>query len=71
MRRRSVAAFIGGMALVLCSVQFAAAQSFPNHPVKIVVGPSPDIFSRIVAERLQQVWGQAVSRETPMESRAR
>lgn len=60
MRRRSVAAFIGGMALVLCSVQFAAAQSFPNHPVKIVVGPSPDIFSRIVAERLQQVWGQAV-----------
>ena len=57
-----MAAFIGGIALALCSIQSAAAQaqSFPNHPVKIVVGPSPDIFSRIVAEHLQQVWGQAV-----------
>ena len=38
----------------------ALAQSFPNHPIKIIVGPSPDIFSRIVAEHLQQVWGQPV-----------
>ena len=62
MRNRSVAALLGGVALTLCSVQTAAAQAqnFPNHPVKIVVGPSPDIFSRIVAEHLQQVWGQPV-----------
>jgi tripartite-type tricarboxylate transporter receptor subunit TctC len=61
-RKRSVAAFIGGAALALCSMHCAAAQaqSFPNHPVKIIVGPSPDIFSRIVAEHLQQVWGQPV-----------
>jgi tripartite-type tricarboxylate transporter receptor subunit TctC len=61
-RKRSVAAVIGGVALALCSAQSAGAQAqnFPNHPVKIVVGPSPDIFSRIVAEHLQQVWGQAV-----------
>jgi len=60
--KRPVAAVIGGMALALCSIEFAAAQAqnFPNHPVKIVVGPSPDIFSRIVAEHLQQVWGQPV-----------
>ena len=38
----------------------AQAQSFPNHPIKIIVGPSPDIFSRIVAEQLQQTWGQPV-----------
>ena len=38
----------------------AQAQSFPNHPIKIIVGPSPDIFSRIVAEHLQQTWGQPV-----------
>ncbi|AMN39351.1 Bug family tripartite tricarboxylate transporter substrate binding protein [Rhodoplanes sp. Z2-YC6860] len=62
MRKRSAAAVIGGVALALCSVQSAGAQAqnFPNHPVKIVVGPSPDIFSRIVAEHLQQVWGQPV-----------
>ena len=38
----------------------AQAQNFPNHPIKIIVGPSPDIFSRIVAEHLQQTWGQPV-----------
>src|SRR4051794_30976396 len=45
-------AWLGGIALTLCSAQIAAAQAqnFPNHPVKIIVGPSPDIFSRIVAE---------------------
>ena len=61
-RTGSVAAWLGGVALMLCSVQIAAAQAqnFPNHPVKIIVGPSPDIFSRIVAEHLQQVWGQPV-----------
>ena len=39
---------------------FAQAQSYPNHPVKIIIGPSPDIFSRIVGEHLQQAWGQPV-----------
>jgi len=38
----------------------AQAQDFPNRPVKIVVGPSPDVFSRIVAEHLQEVWKQPV-----------
>ena len=36
------------------------APNFPNHPIKISSGPSPDIFSRIVAEHLQQTWGQPV-----------
>ena len=38
----------------------AAAETFPSRPIKIIVGPSPDVFSRIVAEHLQQAWGQPV-----------
>jgi tripartite-type tricarboxylate transporter receptor subunit TctC len=52
-----------GVALALtipASVAPARAQNFPNHPIKIIVGPSPDVFSRIVAEHLQQAWGQPV-----------
>src|SRR5215813_15462291 len=36
------------------------AQDFPNRPIKLVVGPSPDVFSRIIGEHLQQAWGQPV-----------
>jgi tripartite-type tricarboxylate transporter receptor subunit TctC len=39
---------------------WAQSQSFPSHPIKIIIGPSPDIFSRIVGERLQQSLGQPV-----------
>src|SRR4029077_16510899 len=38
----------------------AWAQGFPNRPIKIVVGPSPDVFARILGEHLQQAWGQPV-----------
>jgi tripartite-type tricarboxylate transporter receptor subunit TctC len=38
----------------------ARAQDFPTRPIRLIVGPSPDIFSRIIGEHLQQVWGQAV-----------
>jgi tripartite-type tricarboxylate transporter receptor subunit TctC len=57
-------ASIAGFALALIAVLLwsAAAQEadFPKHPIKIIVGPSPDVFSRIVAEHLQQAWGQPV-----------
>src|SRR5215472_2302735 len=36
------------------------AQDFPNRPIKLIVGPSPDVFSRIIGEHLQQAWGQPV-----------
>ena len=64
---------MGRLCLVLWTVAFACAltalpgglaapqaQNFPNHPIKIIIGPSPDIFSRIIAEHLQQAWGQPV-----------
>jgi tripartite-type tricarboxylate transporter receptor subunit TctC len=35
-------------------------QDFPNRPIKLIVGPSPDVFSRIIAEHLQHAWGQPV-----------
>jgi tripartite-type tricarboxylate transporter receptor subunit TctC len=53
-------------AIALCATiaasatTLAQAQDFPNRPVKIIVGPSPDVFSRIVAEHLQEAWKQPV-----------
>jgi tripartite-type tricarboxylate transporter receptor subunit TctC len=64
--RRRRPSWIGAAALALCATiatalpTLAQAQDFPNRPVKIVVGPSPDVFSRIVAEHLQEVWKQPV-----------
>jgi tripartite-type tricarboxylate transporter receptor subunit TctC len=46
--------------LVLGAAAWAQSTSYPSHPVKILIGPSPDIFSRIVGEHLQQAWGQPV-----------
>jgi len=54
--------WIVALALTIVPVNIATAQAsnFPNHTIKIIVGPSPDVFSRIVAEHLQQAWGQPV-----------
>src|SRR6266851_4106295 len=60
--RRSVLAIytILGWLAVSTFQDTARAETFPSRPIKLIVGPSPDIFSRIVAEHLQQVWGQPV-----------
>jgi tripartite-type tricarboxylate transporter receptor subunit TctC len=57
-----VCGLISAWALTSALPGFAAdpAQNFPDRPIKIIVGPSPDVFSRIVAARLQQVFGQPV-----------
>src|SRR3954463_7083605 len=45
----------------------AQAQAYPNKPVQLIVAFTPgsavDIVSRIVAERLSQMWGQPVVSE--------
>src|SRR5258705_13130586 len=59
--RRSLLAIGAGFLLTIVD---ARAESFPNGPVKIVtsVGPgaTPDIISRLVADKLTQLWGQQV-----------
>jgi len=54
--------WVVALALTIVPVNIATAQAsnFPHHTIKIIVGPSPDVFSRIVAEHLQQAWGQPV-----------
>src|ERR1700739_628480 len=47
---------------VLLAAQTASAQSsYPNHPVKILVGftpgTAPDLAARILADRFAEVWG--------------
>jgi tripartite-type tricarboxylate transporter receptor subunit TctC len=57
------AAWLVAVTLTLLSaIDGAAAQTqeFPTRPIKIIVGPSPDVFSRIVAEHLKDAWGQPV-----------
>ncbi len=48
------------LALLWTAIAAAQAQDFPNHPIRIIVGPSPDVFSRIIAEDLKEAWGQPV-----------
>ena len=47
--------------LVLLTPQAGSAQSFPNRPVKILVGftpgTAPDLAARILADRFAEVWG--------------
>ena len=51
---------ISGLLAACLSSGGARAQDFPTRPIKLIVGPSPDIFSRIIGEHLQQAWGQPV-----------
>src|SRR5215813_4257504 len=62
-RRPSLVLAMTTIAVVLAaypSPNPVRAQDFPNRPIKLIVGPSPDVFSRIIAEHLQQAWGQPV-----------
>ena len=48
--------------LVLLAAQTASAQSsYPNRPVKILVGftpgTAPDLVARMLADRFSEVWG--------------
>ena len=56
---------IGCMAAVTCmAASTLYAQNYPARPVRIVVPFSPggatDIVTRIVAQRLNEVWSQTV-----------
>src|SRR5262245_20169245 len=55
-----IATCIGLSLAYAVAPQPAAAQAYPSRPIRIIVGPSPDVFSRIIGEHLQQTWGQPV-----------
>src|SRR5215472_141410 len=59
-RSVAICAGVGLLAAGISPCGQARAQDFPTRPIRLIVGPSPDVFSRIIAEHLQQAWGQPV-----------
>ena len=51
-----------GLAMCLLSSMALAgvayAQEFPFNPVRIVVGPGPDIVARVFGQKFTDAWGQ-------------
>ena len=62
--RRSAAMLLAALAGFIVPLAGASAQSFPNKPIRLIVGSSPggggDIVARIVAPRLSKLLGQPV-----------
>jgi len=62
-RLRTLALILLG-AIALVAPPMAGAQAYPSRPVKLVVpfppGGSLDIAGRLIAQRLTEMWGQAV-----------
>src|SRR5712691_295344 len=52
------------LAIVLPAPIPAAAQGYPSKPVKIIVGTSPggspDVFARLIAQKMSESWGSVV-----------
>ncbi len=62
--RRQFLQLVAGAAALPAVSHIARAQSYPSHPVRIVVpyapGGSTDTVARITADRLSRIWGQQV-----------
>lgn len=61
--RHWLAAIVGAVAIVTC-ISSLAQTTYPQRPVRMIVpfppGQAADIFGRMLAERLSQMWGQNV-----------
>jgi tripartite-type tricarboxylate transporter receptor subunit TctC len=68
MRMRQVAG--AAVAAAGCFAGFAQAATadeaaaFPQRPMRIIVGPGPDIVGRLVGQKMTEAWGQQVIVET-------
>ncbi len=55
--------FVLKMAAVLlmgATCAAAVAQTYPTRPIRLLLGPSPDLLSRLVGQKLGERWGQQV-----------
>lgn len=61
---KAAAALFAGLSLLLTASAAVAQSGYPDRPVRMLVGYPPggpvDIIARIVADRLTELWGQAV-----------
>src|SRR5262245_65507276 len=61
-RARARPEWLVALVLAVAAAAPAAAQDYPNRPVKIVsqagVGSAPDVMARIMADELGRLWGQ-------------
>jgi len=46
--------------LLIALVAAAHAQTYPTHPIRVIVGPGPDIVARLFAPKMTDVLGQQV-----------
>ena len=57
------AALVAGLAVPPAAQTASAQSTYPNRPVKILVGftpgTAPDLAARILADRFAEVWGSA------------
>ena len=59
---KMISKWLGALAFLACGV--AMAQGYPSRPVRLVVpfppGAATDILGRLLAQKLQESWGQSV-----------
>jgi tripartite-type tricarboxylate transporter receptor subunit TctC len=48
------------LAAQLCATATAFAQAYPEKPIRLIVGPGPDVLARIVGQKVSDNWGQQV-----------
>jgi tripartite-type tricarboxylate transporter receptor subunit TctC len=60
----SLRGVVGALALWIALTCPALAQDYPVKPIRIIVGPGPDIVARIVGQKFTEAWGQQVVVET-------
>ena len=56
----SCRSLLTALAVMLALPVQAQTQTYPNKPIRIIVGPGPDVLSRIIGQKITESWGQQV-----------